>query len=414
MGKQILLAAVLLAIAMLPTAAPAQTTPSEGLRMTREEFINLLEKRGDAVYIVDNGLITFGKFALTLLAMFGLVGVFFFGWDFKKASEEAKQARFETQKTLLELTPAKEDLSQIRKDIIDRRKELEQELRNARQELDKHLGEAAESLTRTLGIEQEILRVRFHMEALGGNIHGAAAVASTKIDQPSLIPDRTYHIAIVTQLEQVELNNLPRIVAALQKQVANDFRPIWNVNATIEIYDTLERVPSGCWPMIIREYIGVGEDVTGVHLTSGSRDDQPFALIKYTKDSDRWTLAASSTLLSMLINPFGTLFIQGPSPNPVDKGKIVDFSVEISAPVGGEENGYSIDGVLVSDFVTPAFFEPSKRKGVRYSFTGSAKEPLKILRAGFLSWNDKETNELYQWTWSGTEPLFKNLGKLSI
>jgi hypothetical protein len=46
--------------------------------MTRDEFIKLLEERGDAVYIVDKGLIRFGKFSLTLLAMFGLIGVFFF------------------------------------------------------------------------------------------------------------------------------------------------------------------------------------------------------------------------------------------------------------------------------------------------------------------------------------------------
>ncbi len=79
--------------------------------MTPEELIKLLEERGDVVYVIDKGLIRFGKFAFALLAMFGLIGAFFFGLDIKKASDEAKQARFDTEKTLLELKEAKSKLT---------------------------------------------------------------------------------------------------------------------------------------------------------------------------------------------------------------------------------------------------------------------------------------------------------------
>lgn len=69
--------------------------------MTPEELIKLLEERGDVVYVIDKGLIQFGKFAVALSAMFVLFEAAFFGFDVKKASDEAKQARFDTEKTLL-------------------------------------------------------------------------------------------------------------------------------------------------------------------------------------------------------------------------------------------------------------------------------------------------------------------------
>src|SRR5262249_54065721 len=160
--------------------------------------------------------ITFGKFALTLLAMFGVVGVFFFGLDFKKASDEAKQARFETQKTLLELTSAKEQLSQTKNSF-------EKDLVDARQELEKHLGEAAASIKRTLGIERRAAVIHLRLERLG-NTHGAVVVASARTDQPSQVTssvlDGTIPVALVSEVKQVGMNNLRRVAAALQKQVA--------------------------------------------------------------------------------------------------------------------------------------------------------------------------------------------------
>jgi hypothetical protein len=66
-------------------------------------LIKLLEERGDVVYVIGKGLIHFGKFAVALLAMFGLFWAAFFGFNVKKVSDEAKQVRFDTAKTLLDL-----------------------------------------------------------------------------------------------------------------------------------------------------------------------------------------------------------------------------------------------------------------------------------------------------------------------
>lgn len=148
--------------------------------------------------------------------------------------------------------------------------------------------------------------------------------------------------------------------------------------------DKLEDVPKGYWPLIIKRDIDT-LGATGIH--SSDKNGQPFALLSYDT-AFVWTVTASHELLDMLADPFGNRTISGPSPNPADKGKIVNLLVEVAQPVEGEENDYEIDGVKVSDFVTPAFFGVTKKKESHYSFRGAVKEPLKIAKGGFLSWVD--------------------------
>src|SRR6185369_5642160 len=58
---------------------------------------------------------------------------------------------------------------------------------------------------------------------------------------------------------------------------------------------------------------------------------------------------------------------------------------------------YSVNGVRVSDFYTPQYFDPVAAAGVRYSFGGSLTAPRQIREGGYLSWRVPETNE---W-WAG-------------
>jgi hypothetical protein len=42
---------------------------------------------------------------------------------------------------------------------------------------------------------------------------------------------------------------------------------------------------------------------------------------------------------------------------------------------------------------------------VRYSFTNAITEPKQVLRGGYLSWLDSETNTWWQRTWFGAKPV---------
>ena len=114
----------------------------------------------------------------------------------------------------------------------------------------------------------------------------------------------------------------------------------------------------------------------------------------------------------MLADPFGNRLIAGASPKPGQDR--VEFLVEVSDPSEAIEFGYSVNGIQLSDFYTPHFFDPVQGSGVRYSFTGAITKPRQVLKGGYLSWHDPLTDHWFQETFfSGSKPTFVDLGKLS-
>ncbi|MFH7598762.1 hypothetical protein WDV06_27250 [Streptomyces racemochromogenes] len=206
-----------------------------------------------------------------------------------------------------------------------------------------------------------------------------------------------------TKTNQITPSQLTRVAAALQKQATRDFAPLWQVNATVDAFDRLEDVPVGYWPLIVVDQLS---GAAGYHT---DENGQPFSLIEY---SDSWSLTASHEMLEMLGDPFGNRVVSGKSPHP-DQGQ-VEFLVEVSDPSESEEFGYTVNGMLVSDFFTPRFYDPVTVPGVRYSFGGHIAAPRTILRGGYISWRDPVSDEWWQQTWfEGKAPAFRQLGKLS-
>ncbi|WP_089107009.1 hypothetical protein [Streptomyces hyaluromycini] len=214
-----------------------------------------------------------------------------------------------------------------------------------------------------------------------------------------------HNLALVSQTRHITPSQLTRVAAALQKQALRDFAPIWNIHATVDAFDTLHDVPPGYWPMIVKDDIQQ-PGAAGVHL---DHNGQPLSLIEY---SDSWSLTTSHEMLEMLGDPSGSRLVAGQSPDP-DQG-VVEFLVEVADPSEAPENGYTINGLLVSDFFTPHFYDPVAASGVRYSFTGKLDGPRKILPGGYISWHDPVSDHWFQQVWFDTaQPEFRDLGRLT-
>jgi len=204
------------------------------------------------------------------------------------------------------------------------------------------------------------------------------------------------YVALVSESQQVPFSEVAKIAAALQKQVTRDFGLIWDIDATIDAYEKLEDVSPGCWPIIIRDDIGVA-GAAGIHM---DEDGQPYALVQA---SERTPLTCSHELLEMLADPFGTRLVASDSIKP-GQGR-VRYLVEVCDPSEGDAFGYTVNGILLSDFYTPNFFDPVAAQGVRYSFTGAITKPKQILKDGYLSWMD-EHGKWWQGTFFGSALQF--------
>ncbi|MDB4946126.1 MAG: hypothetical protein JWP97_5660 [Labilithrix sp.] len=194
---------------------------------------------------------------------------------------------------------------------------------------------------------------------------------------------RTLHVAIAPESRHVvDESEVATIGAAIQRQVTRDFGPAWGIRATVDVFPVLEAVPADYWPVVLTgRHLG---DDEGFHLT---REGQPFAVVEAIAG---WSLTASHEILEMLADPSGARLVEG-SPPPFHAGAtepvaLVDYLLEICDPCQSARDAYLLDGVLVSDFVLPAYFDGS---GGRCSFTGAITEAHGLARGGALTYRDR-------------------------
>ena len=192
------------------------------------------------------------------------------------------------------------------------------------------------------------------------------------------------HLALVSESPSLDAAMLTVVAAALQKQISRDLGPAWDLDGTISAFVSLEDVPPGFWPVIVRDDIEV--DAAGVHC---DENGQPFALVAMGR---HWSITASHEVLEILVDPFGRRLVSGPSLKP-EQGR-VDYLVEVADPVGDQT--YQVNGIAVSDFYTPRYFDPVRSAGVQYSFTGVIDGPRQVLDNGYLTWHDPVGNEWWQ------------------
>ena len=211
-------------------------------------------------------------------------------------------------------------------------------------------------------------------------------------------------LALVSETESVSFSAVSRVGAALQKQATRDLATIWQVKATVDSFARLEDVPVGYWPMIVTDQ-DLG-NAAGIHE---DKEGQPFALIKF---DNGWSLTASHECCEMLVDPFGNRMMAGQS--PIKNQGRVEFLVEVCDPSEDTPFAYRVNGIVVSDFYTPNYFDPVSSTGVRYSFTGAIKAPRQVLKGGYLSWHDPISDHWFQQTFfSGSKPRFRDIGKLT-
>lgn len=206
-------------------------------------------------------------------------------------------------------------------------------------------------------------------------------------------------VALVSDVPELSFSEISTVAAALQTQATRDFGPAWGIQCTVDGFATLEEVPVGYWPVI------VVNDVQGAEGFHTDDRSQPYALVKY---SSSWSLTASHECLEMLADPFGSRLMAGQSPKP-DQGR-VEFLVEICDPAESSQFAYAINGVLVSDFYNPHYFDPISAMGVQYSYTGAITQPLQVLQGGYLSWHEPVTDHWWQMLYFGETPEFNDLG----
>jgi hypothetical protein len=223
-----------------------------------------------------------------------------------------------------------------------------------------------------------------------------------------LVPLTTY-VALVSLTSDLPMRDLTQIASALQKQVTRDFSQFWDIPATVDAFEDLATMPTDYHPVVV---FGAANELAqqleaaigpqratylrnlfnrdllqGLHLNAFTR--QPFSLVEA---SEGVSVTLSHEVLEMVADPYGNRLIG--AAHPLERDRRVNYLLEICDPCLA--TWYPVNGIPVSDFYTPRYFDPVRTDGTRYSFTGEIERPLELLEGGYISWIDPLDSGLHQ------------------
>jgi hypothetical protein len=182
-------------------------------------------------------------------------------------------------------------------------------------------------------------------------------------------------IAVLNLSTLIDDEEIAPIVSAAQKAVDHDFEPAWGATAG------LHQVPKGQDPPTNHWWIGFFDDsdvanALGYHDVTD--EDLPLgkAFVRTARHYDA-SISVDFTheLFEMLADPYIMLDVQ------ID-GRGTRYAHEVCDAVEADTLGYEVDGVLISDFVTPEWFAPGFAGP--YDFKEHTDESLQLLPGGYI------------------------------
>ena len=199
-------------------------------------------------------------------------------------------------------------------------------------------------------------------------------------------------IAITNQSTVLSDAEVQAVLPALQKQVTDDFRAYWDIDATLMFLDKASSLTAGWWQIVVLDNPDQA-GALGYHELSSQGTPLGKIFAKLDKDNGyAWTVTLSHELLEMLADPWIDTVKQGAD------GKF--YALEVSDAVEADALGYMIDGYLLSDFVTPKWFN-DQIECDRYSFQKRVTKPLELAPDGYISifenndWTQVTANRLH-------------------
>lgn len=191
----------------------------------------------------------------------------------------------------------------------------------------------------------------------------------------------TIQISVINESTVLADADVVPVVAALQKQVSNDFLPVWGADAELTIVSQGGQPAAGSWWLVLLDDSDQANALGYHDLTSEGLPIGKVFAASDLKAGTSWTVTASHELLEMLGDPNInlTVFVQ----NSDTAGVL--YAYEICDACEDDSLGYPLDNILVSDFVYPAWFEDFRTEGsTQFDRMNKIQTPFQLLVNGYI------------------------------
>lgn len=166
--------------------------------------------------------------------------------------------------------------------------------------------------------------------------------------------------------------DLDALIAAMQQYVTSHVAPVWGTPAKLV---KTTGFTSGAWAMVFLDNADQPGALAYHDLTP---DGLPISkvFVKTTLDDKQLvSVSASHELVEMLVDPAINMMTSGPDPKTM-------YAYESADPV--EELDFPVNGIAMSDFVYPAFFETFRKpNSVQFDHLKQVTKPFQILKGGY-------------------------------
>lgn len=190
-------------------------------------------------------------------------------------------------------------------------------------------------------------------------------------------------VSILNQSTVLTDDQVKAAIPALQTQVSRDFAPLWGIDAALAFVAKGATIPGNSWELIVLD----DSDQAGALGYHALNDGIPRGFVFARTDLQaglQWTVTISHELLEMLADPyiFSTVLVEGQHKFFGISGSLL--ALEVADACEADSFGYKIGDVLVSDFVTPAWFGAQLPAGGKYDFAGHCSAPFQLLQGGYI------------------------------
>jgi hypothetical protein len=197
-------------------------------------------------------------------------------------------------------------------------------------------------------------------------------------------------VAILNQSTVLTDAQVGPAVAAIAKQVANDFGPTWGVSANVVFVAKGGTPPAGSWQIVV---LDDSDQAGALGYHDLTKDGLPMGKVFARTDvihNLSWSVTISHEVLELLADPTIDLTVFDQTAG--QSGTL--YAYEACDACEEDRYGYQIDGVLVSDFVTRAWFAPGLPGP--YDFKGHIAKPLQLLPGGYIGYFDVQKGSGWQ------------------
>ncbi len=166
--------------------------------------------------------------------------------------------------------------------------------------------------------------------------------------------------------------DLDALISAMQAYVDQHIVPVWGTPA--KLFKSTDFVKE-CWAVVFLDDADQPDALAYHDLTPDGLPLSKVFVRTTLKNGDLVSVSTSHELVEMLVDPAINMMTTGPDPKTV-------YAYESADPV--EALSFNVQGIPMSDFVYPAYFEVFHKPGsVMFDRMKAVHRPFQILKDGY-------------------------------